>query len=214
MLFANFNQDFSYVLTVCLGKVTEPQLFLNISGVYLWGRGKGIVSLTVIHLEGYTQWVCATKIERVYFGLIFFSFWEIDDGARGIVEMLFCTSLIVLVGAADQPQSSPRKLQIVNTKVSRFTNICTIRQADLSTELFEWSGNQWSANCYFLLLYWLSNWIESRLLSCWRWRYMSMISLIWDYFMLLRRRRIQMVRQKKTMFLSLTLSTNLAEFIT
>ena len=30
--------------------------------------------------------------------------------------MLFCTSLIALVGAADQPQSSPRKLQIVNTK--------------------------------------------------------------------------------------------------
>jgi hypothetical protein len=41
-----------------------------------------------------------------------------DDGARGIVEMLFCTSLIALVGAADQPQSSPRKLQIVNTKAS------------------------------------------------------------------------------------------------
>lgn len=33
--------------------------------------------------------------------------------------MLFCTSLIALVGAADQPQSSPRKLQIVNTKVRR-----------------------------------------------------------------------------------------------
>ena len=43
----------------------------------------------------------------------------VDDGARGIVEMLFCTSLIALVGAADQPQSSPRKLQIVNTKVSQ-----------------------------------------------------------------------------------------------
>jgi autophagy-related protein 18 len=40
-----------------------------------------------------------------------------DDGARSIVEMLFCTSLLALVGAADQPQSSPRKLQIVNTKV-------------------------------------------------------------------------------------------------
>lgn len=43
-----------------------------------------------------------------------------NDGARGIVEMLFCTSLIALVGAADQPQSSPRKLQIVNTKVPSF----------------------------------------------------------------------------------------------
>ncbi|KAJ7738695.1 WD40 repeat-like protein [Mycena olivaceomarginata] len=40
-----------------------------------------------------------------------------NDGARGIVEMLFCTSLIALVGAPDTgPGSSPRKLQIVNTK--------------------------------------------------------------------------------------------------
>lgn len=32
--------------------------------------------------------------------------------------MLFCTSLVALVGAAEnQPSNSPRKLQIVNTKV-------------------------------------------------------------------------------------------------
>ncbi|KIK97278.1 hypothetical protein PAXRUDRAFT_825085 [Paxillus rubicundulus Ve08.2h10] len=47
-----------------------------------------------------------------------------DDGARGIVEMLFCTSLIALVGAAHQPHSSPRKLQIVNTK--RHSIICEL----------------------------------------------------------------------------------------
>ncbi|KAG8979191.1 autophagy protein [Tulasnella sp. JGI-2019a] len=47
-----------------------------------------------------------------------------NDGARGIVEMLFCTSLIALVGAADQPESSPRKLQIVNTK--RQSMICEL----------------------------------------------------------------------------------------
>ncbi|EIW74444.1 WD40 repeat-like protein [Coniophora puteana RWD-64-598 SS2] len=47
-----------------------------------------------------------------------------NDGARGIVEMLFCTSLIALVGAADHPQSSPRKLQIVNTK--RQSMICEL----------------------------------------------------------------------------------------
>lgn len=41
-----------------------------------------------------------------------------DQGATGIVEMLFCTSLVALVGAPDtQPSNSPRKLQIVNTKV-------------------------------------------------------------------------------------------------
>ncbi|KAF8814428.1 WD40 repeat-like protein [Phlegmacium glaucopus] len=50
--------------------------------------------------------------------------YTMTDGARGIVEMLFCTSLIVLVGAADQPQSSPRKLQIVNTK--RQSMICEL----------------------------------------------------------------------------------------
>ncbi|KAJ7136168.1 WD40 repeat-like protein [Mycena epipterygia] len=47
-----------------------------------------------------------------------------NDGARGIVEMLFCTSLIALVGAPDTPASSPRKLQIVNTK--RQSMICEL----------------------------------------------------------------------------------------
>jgi autophagy-related protein 18 len=47
-----------------------------------------------------------------------------NDGARGIVEMLFCTSLIALVGAPDTPSSSPRKLQIVNTK--RQSMICEL----------------------------------------------------------------------------------------
>ncbi|KAH9025967.1 WD40 repeat-like protein [Lactarius pseudohatsudake] len=50
--------------------------------------------------------------------------YTMNDGARGIVEMLFCTSLIALVGAADQPSSSPRKLQIVNTK--RQSMICEL----------------------------------------------------------------------------------------
>lgn len=50
--------------------------------------------------------------------------YSMNDGARGIVEMLFCTSLLALVGAADQPQSSPRKLQIVNTK--RQSMICEL----------------------------------------------------------------------------------------
>ncbi|KAL5476921.1 ATG18 [Sanghuangporus weigelae] len=50
--------------------------------------------------------------------------YTMNDGARGIVEMLFCTSLIALVGAADQPESSPRKLQIVNTK--RQSMICEL----------------------------------------------------------------------------------------
>ncbi|TXT04370.1 hypothetical protein VHUM_04137 [Vanrija humicola] len=48
-----------------------------------------------------------------------------DQGATGVVEMLFCTSLVALVGAPDQQASnSPKKLQIVNTK--RQSTICEL----------------------------------------------------------------------------------------
>ena len=43
--------------------------------------------------------------------------YELADGGMGIVEMLFCTSLVALVGAGEQPAFSPRRLQIINTKV-------------------------------------------------------------------------------------------------
>ncbi|KAI8146765.1 WD40-repeat-containing domain protein [Fennellomyces sp. T-0311] len=46
-----------------------------------------------------------------------------DDGT-GIVEMLFCTSLVALVGAGEQPNFSPRHLQIINTK--RQSTICEL----------------------------------------------------------------------------------------
>ncbi|CAG8489574.1 1426_t:CDS:2 [Racocetra persica] len=45
-------------------------------------------------------------------------------GGTGIVEMLFCTSLVALVGAGDHPSFSPRRLQITNTK--RQTTICEL----------------------------------------------------------------------------------------
>ncbi|KAF9085845.1 autophagy protein [Mortierella sp. GBA35] len=38
--------------------------------------------------------------------------------------MLFCTSLVAIVGAGDQPASSPRRLQIINTK--RQSTICEL----------------------------------------------------------------------------------------
>ncbi|KAF9369561.1 autophagy protein, partial [Mortierella sp. AD011] len=46
------------------------------------------------------------------------------DSSIGIVEMLFCTSLVAIVGAGDQPASSPRRLQILNTK--RQSTICEL----------------------------------------------------------------------------------------
>ncbi|KAI8379900.1 WD40-repeat-containing domain protein [Choanephora cucurbitarum] len=45
-------------------------------------------------------------------------------GGTGIVEMLFCTSLVALVGAGEHPAFSPRQLQIINTK--RQTTICEL----------------------------------------------------------------------------------------
>ncbi|KAF3985845.1 hypothetical protein FT663_05140 [Candidozyma haemuli var. vulneris] len=38
------------------------------------------------------------------------------EEAVGIVEMLYCTSLLAIVALGDEPGSSPRKLKIVNTK--------------------------------------------------------------------------------------------------
>ena len=47
-----------------------------------------------------------------------------EEGAASIVEMLFCTSLVAVVGAGDKPSSSPRKLRIVNTKVRSSADNC------------------------------------------------------------------------------------------
>jgi autophagy-related protein 18 len=50
------------------------------------------------------------------------AFINLADGGIGIVEMLFCTSLVALVGAGEQPAFSPRHLQIINTKVLLLPN--------------------------------------------------------------------------------------------
>ncbi|CAG8579518.1 12778_t:CDS:10 [Ambispora leptoticha] len=49
---------------------------------------------------------------------------SVTEGGIGIVEMLFCTSLVALVGAGEQPAFSPRRLQITNTK--RQSTICEL----------------------------------------------------------------------------------------
>ncbi|EIE89305.1 hypothetical protein RO3G_14016 [Rhizopus delemar RA 99-880] len=47
-----------------------------------------------------------------------------QPGGIGIVEMLFCTSLVALVGGGETPAFSPRQLRIINTK--RQTTICEL----------------------------------------------------------------------------------------
>lgn len=109
MLFANFNQDFTYAPT-CEPRTLSP---LTRNRCVSVGTRKGY-SITNCDPFGrvYTMSLCCPVPQLAIADC------APDDGARGIVEMLFCTSLIALVGAADQPQSSPRKLQIVNTKVA------------------------------------------------------------------------------------------------
>ncbi|KAG5459335.1 MAG: hypothetical protein BJ554DRAFT_273, partial [Olpidium bornovanus] len=55
------------------------------------------------------------------------------DGGIGIVEMLFCTSLVALVGAGEKPAFSPRRLQITNTKVRPvgYCRCCVPRQSTI-----------------------------------------------------------------------------------
>jgi len=47
-----------------------------------------------------------------------------DLGAVGICEMLFCSSLVAVVGARDDPSFSPRRLHIMNTKTK--STICEL----------------------------------------------------------------------------------------
>ena len=56
------------------------------------------------------------------------------DGAIGIAEMLFCTSLVAQVGAGEQPSLSPRRLQLTNTKAGgpRACQLCAPRRANTS----------------------------------------------------------------------------------
>ncbi|QOU21536.1 hypothetical protein BRETT_001260 [Brettanomyces bruxellensis] len=50
------------------------------------------------------------------------------DGGVGIIEMLFTSSLLVLVGSGEQSALSPRRLKVVNTK--RQTTICELTFPD------------------------------------------------------------------------------------
>lgn len=54
----------------------------------------------------------------------FGKFYSDESGGYGLVEMLFSTSLLAVVGVGDQPAMSPRRLRIINTK--RHSVICEV----------------------------------------------------------------------------------------
>ncbi|CAH00364.1 phosphoinositide binding protein ATG18 [Kluyveromyces lactis] len=51
-------------------------------------------------------------------------FYQDEEGGCGIVEMLFSTSLLAVVGMGDNPAMSPRRLRMLNTK--RHSVICEV----------------------------------------------------------------------------------------
>jgi hypothetical protein len=110
LLFANFNQDYSYVV---LHLYTKSSLLVV---VYLLAPKRDTESLIANPLENVMQNVCS---EIIIIRTIDYSMLVrgVADGGIGIVEMLFCTSLVALVGAGEQPAFSPRRIQLVNTKV-------------------------------------------------------------------------------------------------
>lgn len=61
---------------------------------------------------------------RIYNCDPFTQCYEMIDGSIGIVEMLFCSSLLAIVGTGENPALSPRRLKIINTK--RHTTICEL----------------------------------------------------------------------------------------
>lgn len=61
---------------------------------------------------------------RIYNCDPFTQCYEKIDGSIGIVEMLFCSSLLAIVGTGEQSSLSPRRLKIINTK--RQTTICEL----------------------------------------------------------------------------------------
>jgi autophagy-related protein 18 len=102
ILFLNFNQDFS-----CVSIGTERGYRIYNCDPFGKCYSKG---------ESFFLYVYQNRDNS--------SSLSIAAGGTGIVEMLFCTSLVALVGAGEHPAFSPRQLQIINTKVGSPPPFC------------------------------------------------------------------------------------------
>ncbi|QLL33918.1 hypothetical protein HG536_0F02430 [Torulaspora globosa] len=86
-------------------------------------------SLPVVNLINFNQdGTCISIGTSVGFKIFncepFGKFYSEDSGGYGMVEMLFSTSLLAIVGIGDQPAMSPRRLRIINTK--KHSVICEV----------------------------------------------------------------------------------------
>ncbi len=83
-----------------------------------------IASTTACHLPRATIRVCDVFDCGWPLMPSHFSNFTSDEGGAGIVEMLFNTSLVCLVGAGEQASYSPRRLRLWNTKLEK--EICDL----------------------------------------------------------------------------------------
>lgn len=94
--------------------------------------GKVLPSLPVVNYVNFNQTgSCISVGTSIGFDIIncqpfgkYYTERDDKDGGYSIVEMLFSTSLVALVGSGDSPHLSPRRLHLVNTKKS--TTICEV----------------------------------------------------------------------------------------
>lgn len=111
---------------------------LGAADAFPWERGPAIKFSTASHLGNATVKVrlagpnlshsliiCASLFLRMARPL------SAVEGGVSIVEMLFCTSLVVQTGGGEHPSSSPRRLQLNNTKVCLFSRALFVADGSL-----------------------------------------------------------------------------------
>lgn len=125
ILFLNFNQDFS---CVSVGTETGYRMY----NCDPFGRCYSKCR------EQQVQCTCPNEFS--------FSFSLAGRGAS-IVEMLFCTSLVALVGVADQEGFNSRQLQIINTKVQgTFLSTTTTKNPSFFIDIYYHRDNRLFVN--------------------------------------------------------------------
>ena len=117
--------------------------------------------------------------------------------------MLFCTSLVALVGAGEQPAFSPRHLQIINTKVlfkldTYTTSACTFSNpiSFVPRVRLSYSDSLQYANSLSQPRSCPLKWIDADWSLFSKNRYLFTTSVIWSYSTRLIRALIRLVRSR------------------
>lgn len=108
------SEDSKYITAIPLANATPNVTRTVLLASFFLERPRNPHKIVVVGQRGYLVAKAEFKISDLTYLLLICT---LADCSIGIVEMLFCTSLVAIVGAGDQPAFSPRRLQIINTKV-------------------------------------------------------------------------------------------------